>query len=153
MRGVPLLYRTIGGLALIIEEIPGRDMEFTEKEMQLPPTFIGELSELVENIHKRGVAHCDLKRAPNIILGDDGRPYIVDWSASIFRREFPFFPLSSIYRRFVQDDLNAIIKIRLKCHPEGVTPEERRQYLHRNITERFIRSVRDRARNLLQKIS
>ena len=33
LKGVPTLYRVIDGLALVIEEIPGRSLENLEKEM------------------------------------------------------------------------------------------------------------------------
>ena len=153
IEGIPLLYRNVKGIALIIQEIPGKDLESLGKGTTLPESFFRELTVLVDRMHKRGIVHCDLKRAPNIILGEDGRPYIVDWSASISAREFPFYPLSLIYRRFIRDDRNAITKIRLKYLPESVGPEEKRRYLHRNRSEKAIRALRDKARELLQKIA
>ena len=84
LKGVPVYYGSIDGLALILEEIPGKDIEGLENEKKLPKEFFEELRVLVEHIHRRVVAHCDLKRAPNILLGEDGKPYRVDWSAAIF---------------------------------------------------------------------
>ncbi|MFC1866731.1 hypothetical protein ACFL0H_01145 [Thermodesulfobacteriota bacterium] len=153
IKGIPAFYRKIGGLALVIEKIEGRDIESAEKESGLSEAFILELRALVDKFHKRGLAHCDLKRMPNIISGDDGKPYIVDWSASISEREFGLFPLNLIYQRFVHDDLNAIIKIRLKYHPEHVSPEEKIQYTHRSQAEKLIRTIRNKIRNFLQKIA
>jgi serine/threonine protein kinase len=153
LEGVPRYYRSIDGLALVLEEIPGRNIEGLEKEKRLPKEFFEELRRLVENIHELGLAHCDLKRAPNILLGDDGRPYIVDWSASIFKTETRFFPLNLLYRRFLLDDYNAITKIQLRHCPENVTPEEKKRYDHRSGPERLIRTIRNKARALLQKIA
>ena len=96
LKGVPGLYRAIGGLALVTEAIPGKSVESSDVIARLSETFFDDLRILIKNIHKRGLAHCDLKRAPNIILGDDDKPYIVDWATSISRREFGFFPLSLI---------------------------------------------------------
>lgn len=153
LRGVPACYRVIDGLALVMEEICGRNIEGLENEGGLSEEFFGRLVEVVENVHGRGLAHCDLKRAPNILLGPDDRPYIVDWSASISEREFRFFPLNLIYQRFLQDDLNAITKIKLRhCH-DSVSLEEARRYSHRSRTEEIIRSIRDKLRTLLQKIA
>jgi hypothetical protein len=86
-------------------------------------------------------------------LGHDERPYIVDWSASISEREFRFFPLNLIYQRFLQDDLNAITKMKLRHCPESISPDEARRYFHRSRSEEMIRSVRDKLRKLLQKIA
>ena len=98
LKGVPAFYGTTGGLALVIELIPGKSIESLEVISGLSETFFEDLKTLVEKIHARGLAHCDLKRAPNIILGDDGKPYVVDWAAAISKGEFRFFPLSYIYR-------------------------------------------------------
>ena len=83
LRGVPNIYRVIDGLALVIEQIPGRDLKKVTREMQIPETFLGALKDLVHDLHGRGIAHCDLKKATNILMGKDGLPYIIDWGASI----------------------------------------------------------------------
>ncbi len=153
LKGVPALYRVIDGIALVIEEIPGRSLENLEKEIRLPASFFSALNRLVESFHKRGVAHCDLKRAPNTLLGADGLPYIVDWGASIFQGEFRIPPLNLIYRRFLLDDFMAIIKLKLRHIPEAVSAEEIRRYNYRSGGERLIRAVRDRLRDLLQRIT
>lgn len=153
VKGVPTLYRVIDGLALVMEEIPGRSLENLEKEIQLQTGFFDALKCLVDTIHNRGLAHCDLKRAPNFMLGQDGLPYVIDWAASISRSEFKFFPLNMIYRRFMLDDYLAIIKLKLRHIPEEVTPEEKNAYNNRGGMERVIRSIRDRLRELLQKIA
>lgn len=153
LKGIPTCYRVIDGLALVIEEIPGRNIEGLENEGGLSEEFFNQLQEVVQKVHSRGLAHCDLKRAPNTLLGHDGRPYLVDWSASISKREFRFFPLDLIYQRFLQDDLNAITKMKLRHCPQSVSPEEARRYFHRSKTEERIRSVRDKLRNWLQRIA
>lgn len=153
LKGIPTCYRVIDGLALVIEEIPGRNIEGLENEEGLSEEFFNHLQELVQKVHSRGLAHCDLKRAPNTLLGHDGRPYLVDWSASISKREFRFFPLNLIYQRFLQDDLNAITKMKLRHCPQSVSPEEARHYFHRSKNEEMIRSVRDKLRNWLQRIA
>ena len=152
MKGVPTLYRIIDGLALVIEEIPGRTLENLEKEMKLPEDFFDALKDLVNSFHKRGLAHCDLKRAANTMLGHDGLPYIIDWGASISKKEFRLSPLNLIYRRFLLDDYLAIIKLKLRHIPESVTQTERDLHYQRSRAERLLRGIRDRLRETLQKI-
>ena len=152
LRGVPLLYRVVDGLALIIEEIPGMDLEEAENGTELPGGFFDALKEVVDGFHERGVAHCDLKRAANILVGDDGNPYIIDWAAAIFRNECRIPPFNFIYRRFLLDDYNAITKRKLRLSPELITPEERATYDHRSWPERAIRGFRNRLRGFLQKV-
>ncbi|MBW1733788.1 MAG: hypothetical protein JRJ71_05275 [Deltaproteobacteria bacterium] len=151
IKGVPAFLGVVGGLALITEEVPGRSLENLEKEMKLPDSFFASMTSLVSRIHERGLAHCDLKRAPNTLLGDDGQPYIVDWAASISESEFKVPPLSLIYRRFKLDDRMAITKLKLRHCPDKVSPEEAARYNYRSWGERLIRGIRDRLRELLQR--
>ena len=151
IQGVPALYRIIDGTALVIEAIPGNDMESLEKMKGPPESFFDALSQLISLCHERGVAHCDLKRAPNTILGNDGRPYIVDWAASILREEFRIPPMNLIHRRFMRDDHMAVVKLKLRHRPETVTQEEKDRYYYRSRGEMIIRAVRDKLRELLQR--
>ncbi len=151
--GVPVLYGSIGGVALIIEEIQGANLGSIEISKRLDEKFFIDLKRLIDSLHDRGIAHCDLKRAPNIMIGNDGNPYIIDWAASISKSEFGFFPLNFIYKRFIQDDLNAITKIKLKWRPESVSLEEKLRYTERSRAERIIRAIRDWFRDWLKKIA
>ena len=153
LSGVPALFGATGGIALIIEEIQGTAIGSMEVIKTLDEKFFSDLKNLIERFHDRGIVHCDLKRAPNIMRGNDGNPYIIDWAASISKPEFGFFPLSLIYKRFIQDDLNAITKIKLKYRPESVSAEEKLRYTERSRTERVIRSIRNWLRNFLKKIA
>ncbi len=153
IKGIPALYRIIDGLALVIEEIPSTDLESLDTETKLPDKFFDALEDLVDRCHKRGLAHCDLKRAPNTLMGHDGLPYVIDWGASISEREFRVFPLNHIYQRFLLDDDLAIVKLKLRHIPEAVTREERKRFNHRSGAEKFIRAIRDRLREILQKVA
>jgi serine/threonine protein kinase len=153
LKGIPSLYRVIDGLALVLEEVRGRNLEELEDRMEIPQAFFDALKDLVAGFHKRGLAHCDLKRAPNTLLGNDGLPYIIDWGASISAKEFSLFPMNLIYRRFLLDDYMAIIKIKLRHTPEAVTPKEREFYKYRSGPEKMLRGIRNRLRSILQKIA
>jgi len=153
VKGIPALYRVLDGLALVMEEIPGKNLESIEEGKRLPDGFFDEMEALVRRFHKKGIAHCDLKRAPNTLLGRNGSPHIIDWGASISEREFRFFPINLIYRRFLLDDYMAVTKLKLRHCPDKISPEELARYRYRSGAERLIRFVRDRLRKLLQKIA
>jgi len=153
LKGVPALYGVVGGLALVLEEIRGRSIEGHERKEKLPVQFFESLSDLVEQVHERGLCHCDLKRAANVLVGDDGSPNLVDWSAAILEREFRFFPARLIYKRFLIDDRKAVIKLQLRHCPEVIPHEDLREYRNRSVAERAIRKLRDRARDLLQRVA
>jgi tRNA A-37 threonylcarbamoyl transferase component Bud32 len=150
--GTPRLFRVIDGLALVIEEIRGRSLENAYRDITLPPSFFNELEDLVSRVHERGIAHCDLKKAANTLLGKDGRPYIIDWGAAILEREFRWYPLNLVFKKFVTDDHMAVVKLKI-CHiPESVSSKEWERYNTRSRGECLVRSIRDRLRNLLQKV-
>lgn len=153
LKGTPALYGVVDGTALVLEHIPGKSLEDAGHGEILPGGFFEELTALVEAFHRRGVCHCDLKRAANILVGVDGRPTIIDWSAAISEREFRFFLFTPIYRRFLIDDFNAITKYRLRHCPETVSAEAQRRYFARSRPERMIRTLRDRLRTLLQRVA
>jgi RIO-like serine/threonine protein kinase len=152
LKGIPACYGVIDGLALALEEIPSRPLKKHNKDMKLPETFFDELKDIVDNFHRRGLAHCDLKNGANVLVGWDGRPYIVDWSASISEKEFRFFPLNRIYLRFLLDDYFAIIKLKMRYTPETLTLEEKIEYAQRSHMERGVRVIRDKLRDVLKKI-
>ncbi len=149
----PRLFMVISGLALVIEEIPGRTIENAYREVSLPVAFFDELEGVVRRIHQRGVAHCDLKKEANILVGKDGHPYIIDWGAAIFEGEFKLCPLNLIFRRFLRDDLMAVTKLKLVHVPRAVSSTEKARYYHRSPAETFVRGVRDRLRRLLKKVA
>jgi serine/threonine protein kinase len=151
LKGVPAFFRVIEGLALVTEEVPGTDLGKVKDKARLREDFFDALKDVVDRFHERGMAHCDLKRAGNILLGHDGLPYIIDWAAAIARSEFSLPLLNLIYKRFVLDDYNAIIKQKLRFTPEHVTPEERQAYYRRSWAEKGIRAFRDWIRASLQK--
>jgi serine/threonine protein kinase len=153
MAGVPILYRMMDGLVLVLEEIPGKNLEEVKDTDKVPQVFFEKLSLMVEGFHRRGLCHCDLKRAANILIGPGGNPYVLDWSAAILEREFRFFPLTLVYRRFLLDDYNAVTKFQLRHCPEAVGSESKKRYLHISRSERAIRSLRDRLREFLQRVA
>lgn len=176
IEGIPKLYRVIDGVALVIENIPGRDLEKLEREIVmgrqnrvpdveingrrlLSENFFKALQEIVEKVHERGVVHCDLKRTPNILIGNDGLPYIVDWASFMHEREFRFFPFNIVYRRFLKDDFDAVIKHKVHNRPDIATVEEKSIYeiykrgREKRGPERAIRAVRAWLREMIKKLA
>jgi hypothetical protein len=48
----------------------------------MSPRFFSELRETILAMHSRGIAHVDLHKRENVIVGDDGRPYLIDFQIS-----------------------------------------------------------------------
>ena len=153
LKGIPRYYGVVEGLALVTEFVEGKTIKQMEKEGTLSPMFFQKFRDVIDSFHKRGLAHCDLKRTPNIIVSPDGQPYVLDWAASVSERECRFYPLNKIYARLLQDDKMALVKMKLRHIPEQVSPEERAMYERRSAAERLLRSIRDKLRHWLQQIA
>jgi RIO-like serine/threonine protein kinase len=152
LKGVPGLLQVAAGPSMVMEAVPGMDLKEAAKHQQIGPGFFDALKDLVDKIHERGVAHCDLKASGNILVNRDGSPVIIDWGASISASEFRLPVLKMIYKRFVVDDYRAVTKHKLRYNPDSVGVEEKEQYDYRSRAEKGIRAVRDKLRSLLQTI-
>ncbi len=153
LQGVPTCYGVLNGLAIALEFIEGKTVKQAEKEEGLPPGFFDKLKALIDSFHQRGIAHCDLKKTPNIMVSSQGAPYVLDWAAAISATEFKPYPLNKVYTRLLKDDYMALIKMKLRYIPEQVTPGERATYEKRSAAERLIRAVRDKLRHWLKRIA
>ncbi|MBL8848602.1 MAG: hypothetical protein JNG89_02920 [Planctomycetaceae bacterium] len=62
------------------EFVPGRPLA---RRMPLSPEFFDELDALLARVHEHGVAYVDLHKRENILVGVDGRPYLIDFQISM----------------------------------------------------------------------
>ncbi len=56
--------------------IPGHPLQLNES---VGPHFYPALRAALKEMHARGIAYVDLHKRENVIVGDDGRPYLVDF--------------------------------------------------------------------------
>ncbi len=83
----------------------------------LPEDFFQRLDELVLALHARGVCHNDLHKEPNVLVGDDGFPALVDFQlASVHPRD------SALFRSRAREDLRHVEKHRRRYTRHGRGP-------------------------------
>lgn len=82
--GIPRFHGRLKRHALAYEYVEGQDCSGLDAS-RLDTAFFSKLAGLLERVHERGVAHCDLKRSANIILSRDGEPHLVDFAAAFPR--------------------------------------------------------------------
>ncbi len=155
LAGVPGVPRWVGSFdatGYAVEYIDGRALD---RDGPIPPGFFDRLRELFAAVHERGIAYTDSNKRSNILLGADGRPYLVDYQISVRRRDdwpWPLRPLAAAVVRYLQGkDLYHLYKHKRRLAPAELTPEEeelsRRRGglhgLHRRFTKRY-RSLRRR---------
>lgn len=62
---------------------------------QVDDAFFPGLQSILEAMHRRGLAYVDLHKRENVLVGDDGRPYLIDFQISFaapagWRRYLPW---------------------------------------------------------------
>jgi hypothetical protein len=109
--------------------IDGEVLLLTEK---VTPKFFDELRDLLRAIHAHGVAYVDLHKRENIIVGRDGRPYLIDFQVCFgLSRRWPGNGRLArfILKRLQEIDDYHVNKHYARCLPETLTPEEHARYL------------------------
>jgi predicted Ser/Thr protein kinase len=98
--------------------ISGHPLESRERTSD---DFFDELGNLLAELHSRGIAYVDLHKRENVLVGDDGRPYLIDFQVSFDQATAPRL-LSGLARRLFrslrQMDEYHRRKLLLRCRPD-----------------------------------
>jgi len=123
VEGVPQIIAKIDRYAFAVQHIPGTSLD-QRLPKPLTNVFYTDLKRVVAEMHARGVAHCDLRSRGNVMLGDDSRPYVIDFAACVFlgRGWNPF--LRWLFGQFVLADRNAVLRIKQRNSPELLSDDE-----------------------------
>jgi hypothetical protein len=98
-----------------------------ERGERVPDDFFDRLEVGLAEIHRRGMAYVDLEKPENVLVGEDGAPYLFDFQISYrwpFRRGGDVFPFSWLRRRLQASDRYHLTKLRRRCRPDTMTEEE-----------------------------
>ncbi len=122
---VPELGPRLGLRGYLHKFIEGKTLHELEKEgrRDLPDDFFDKLKETIEEIHRRRIFYMDLNKQGNIILGDDGRPYLIDYQVCIhFKYRNRLF--DKLFNLFIQEDIYHLYKHKKRFRPDLMTEEE-----------------------------
>ncbi|MCS7032978.1 MAG: hypothetical protein NZ561_03170 [Phycisphaerae bacterium] len=153
---VPALLGRIGRTGFIHAFVEGEPLSASSR---IPDSFFPELQKLFAEIHRRGIAYVDANKPQNILLGRDGRPYLIDFQISYDLHELgDWFLNRAILRRMQREDDYHVLKHKRKLRPDQMTNEELQRVsrrspfirLHRFLTRpyflirrRVMRGLRD----------
>lgn len=149
--GIPRFMGRIDRYAFAIAHIPGISLD-RNTESPLTKGFYTDLRGVIDDMHGRGVAHCDLRSRGNVMLGDDGKPYVVDFAACVFlgRGINPFFKW--LFGQFVLADRNAVLRIKKRLSPELLSEEESAELATPLPFERPARAFGETVRRITRKL-
>ncbi len=93
---------------------------------RLPAHFFADLKAQLAKVHERGVAYMDLHKRENIILGRDGRGYLIDFQVSFgIHPKTWFLPARWLLRLFQSGDRYHMIKHELRHAQNAVDQREK----------------------------
>jgi hypothetical protein len=112
VRGVPRCLGLLDDRILVIEYIDGATFRKHEPQLKDWDTFFAKLFETIQGVHAAGVAHGDLNRKDNILVGPGEQPYIVDFGVASFASPVTAFWANAVFRWMRQYDYNAWVKLK-----------------------------------------
>ena len=148
--GAPKLVQLVDRYGLALEHIDGKNLK--EVTDPIPDGFFDKLIEVVNTIHGRGIAHCDLRTSGNVMITNDGKPCIVDFAACVMRGRGwnPF--INWLFHRFKEADLYAVLLLKKKHAPDSLRPEELQRLQTPLPYERFAKSFGISIRNITRRL-
>jgi predicted Ser/Thr protein kinase len=110
--GIPRSLGLIDGEYLALEFIAGPSLREHEARIADREQVFAKLLTTLEAMHAAGVAHGDLKRKDNIVIGAGERPYLIDFGIAVRRSRTSSVWNRCVFAPLVQMDMNAWIKLK-----------------------------------------
>jgi serine/threonine protein kinase len=142
-RGIPAFHGEIEGPALVMEWLPVQRLP-KRGDHDLTPAFFDDLDNLLAGMHAAGVAHGDI-RHKNIVLGEDGRPRLIDFTTAVSCPPGALWPRRAIFGHLAEVDRLTALRIRLAFFPDTeLTAEQRHLLENEPVLHRLGRLLRQR---------
>lgn len=136
---VPAVIGRVGETGFMHAYVEGRPLE---KDKPVPGTFFSELLTLIDTLYARGIAVVDTNKPENILLGDDGRPHLIDFQISFDVNDLGgIWPGTAILRMFRRTDIYHVLKHKKRLRPDQLTDEERQIVERRSFVVRLHRTL------------
>jgi len=134
LQGLPGIPKYLGETApngFVHEFIPGVDLH---AELPLTAEFFEQLAQMLRDLQARHIAYVDTNKRENILYGEDGRPWLIDFQISY--QANPRNPVGRlILRKLVAADWYHFYKHKTRllpgaCSEEDFAKAKRRGFLH-----------------------
>jgi len=133
VEGVPRCLGRWGPTGFVHVFVEGHPLQRNER---VDDAFFSRLEEILRKLHARGIAYVDLEKRENILVGDQGRPWLIDFQISWrgpretdrrgpgWQRWIPVSLARYILKRLQKADLYHLLKHRRRHRPGTLTPEQ-----------------------------
>ena len=122
--GIPRLIGRWGKTGVVREYIEGHPLARGER---VPDDFYDRLRALTEAMHDRRMAYVDLEKCENVLVGDNGRPYLIDFQIAWYvspKRGGELWPLRRLRRWLQAGDLYHLTKLQRRTRPDQLSAEQ-----------------------------
>jgi hypothetical protein len=123
VEGVPRFLGIWGRTGIIHDYVEGRPLSRGDRP---DDQFFSRLTEMLDQIHALDMAYVDLEKPENILLGDDGRPHLIDFQISMdgtgwLARRWPSRKMRKVLKTA---DRYHLMKHWRRLRPDQLTPEQ-----------------------------
>lgn len=147
VNGVPACRGLLGGEELVLDYVPGPSLREPGQPVADRARFFDELLAIIQAVHAAGVAHGDLKRKDNILVGPGGHPVLIDFGTAVAMPDGAGAWRRWLFQQVARIDLNAWIKLKYQRQDMPMDPGDL-QYYRPSWLERTARLVRRAWRKL-----
>jgi hypothetical protein len=137
--GVPAFLGRRGGATYAHRYVEGTTLD--RVAARLPDEFFSELEKTLAGLHALGFAYVDMAKDENVIVGEDGQPYLIDFQISL---RLPGtrsgrLLLGPVVRHFQREDRYHLAKQKRLYRPDLLTECDRESLDRRSILNRLHR--------------
>lgn len=135
--GIPRLGPRHGKAAYLHVFVPGETLKTYVRRLRrqgifdarthIGDDFFPRLEATLAEVHRREVGYADLSKEENIIVDEEGKPWLIDFQISWpVPRSGLLRPLShAIFRAIAREDTYHLLKFKARYRPDQLTAEER----------------------------
>jgi hypothetical protein len=136
---VPALVGRIGDTAYLRAFVAGNPLAHGR---DVPDEFWPRLDAAMRELHQRGVAYVDSNKPENVLVGDDGRPYLIDFQIAWRCGPRADHALGRWWlARLQREDLYHVLKQKRRFARESMTPDELESVRRRSLLIRAHRLI------------
>ncbi len=137
--GIPALLGDVTDTGFVHEYVEGEPLH---KGLALPDDYFPKLLALIDTLRDRGIAYVDSNKPQNILLGDDGLPYLIDFQISFDANAWwPRWLGRKWLAIFHDADVYHVLKQKRRFRPDQLTDAERHRVEHRTILQKLHRGI------------
>jgi len=128
IEGVPALGTRHGLRGYFHRYVEGKTLhEVANEGRTLPEDFFEQLRAVLTRLHERRIFYLDLNKSGNIILGDDQKPYLIDFQISFHIKKRSGLAGrwgDRLFASLIREDVYHLYKHKRYFQPHLMTPDE-----------------------------